>query len=531
MKQKTEGSLALRQNQYGVIEIAATQQQDAAKLRVAAYARVSSDSMDQLNSFMAQTNYYTTLITGTDNWTMVDLYADEGITGTSAEARPDFQRLLSDCRKGRIDKVLVKSISRFARNAKECLEIIRELKSIGVSVNFEEQGIDTGKMSGELLTAIFASLAQTESESISGNMRWSYKRRMESGTYVPTTLPDGYIRKDGKFAIDEERVAIIRRIFTEYLAGVSSTDIAARLTADGIPSRFGCDGWTPSAIRYILTNEKYTGNSLWQKYYTTDTLPYRHLRNKGERESYYAENTHQAIIPMDEFEAAQKLMEQRRQKITPMKMIPYPLRQKLYCGKCGTVFRRKIIGGITYWACMKHDVDGAACDITQIPESEIYSAFLRLYHKLKNSGSQILMQMVSDFRAVKERQMLWSIDIIELNKRISDISDQNRMLADMNKLGLVDSDIFISQSNELAAKLRAAKQEKERLLGASRDETIPKTLEMLEILDNMPDFLPDFDGEIFGDLIDKVIAASNEKICFHLKNGLQISERIERTVR
>jgi len=180
---------------------------------------------------------------------------------------------------------------------------------------------------------------------------------------------------------------------------------------------------------------------------------------------------------------------------------------------------------------MKHDVDGNACDTTQIPETEIYSAFLRLYHKLKTSGTQILMQMVSDFRAVKDRQMLWSIDIIELNKRISDLSDQNRMLADMNKLGLVDSDIFISQSNALNAQLRAAKQEKERLLGSSQDETIPKTLEMLEILDNMPDFLPVFDEDIFGDLIDKVIALSNEEICFHLKNGLQVSEKIERTMR
>lgn len=177
----TDGSLALNEKKVIVIERA--ERPESQKLRVAAYARVSSDSTDQLNSFMAQTNYYSTLISSNENWTMADIYADEGITGTSAQKRPDFQRLLSDCRKGRVDKILVKSISRFARNTTECLETIRELKAIGVGVCFEEQGIDTSDMSGELLTAVFAAIAQKESESISGNMRWSYQQRMKSGTY------------------------------------------------------------------------------------------------------------------------------------------------------------------------------------------------------------------------------------------------------------------------------------------------------------------------------------------------------------
>lgn len=529
-RHETLGSLALEQKR--VIVIDAAERPETQKLRVAAYCRVSSDSSDQLNSFMAQLNYYTTLISGKDKWIMADIYADEGISGTSAEKRQDFQRLLSDCRKGRVDKILVKSISRFARNAKDCLETIRELKSIGVGVCFEEQGIDTSDMSGELLTAVFAAIAQKESESISGNMRWSYKRRMESGTYVPSTLPYGYKRKDNRIVVDEDRAAVIRRIFTSYLEGQSSDDIAAALSSDEIPCRYGGTDWNSTAVRYILTNEKYTGNSLWQKYYTTDTLPYRHPRNKGERESYYAEGTHEPIIPMEDYEAVQRLMAERRQMIVPAQYISYPFRKKIYCGICGTIFRRKVIRNTVYWVCMGHDSRRKGfCPVTQIPEEEIKAAFLRLYHKLRLHGETILSQMLPDLQAIREQRMLWSVDIIELNKQIYELTDQNRTLADMNKLGLVDPDIFISQSNELAHQLQAAKRKKEQLIGDRDDDTIPQTRALLETLEAMPEFLPDFDSEIFGDLVEKITAESNTCLRFCLKNGLELTEQIRRTVR
>lgn len=529
-KPVTNGNLALEQKE--VIVIKAAERPESAKLRVAAYCRVSSDSSDQLNSFLAQLNYYTNLVSSRDAWTLVDIYADEGITGTSAQKRQDFQRLLTDCRKGRVDKILVKSISRFARNTTDCLETVRELKSIGVGVCFEEQNIDTSNMSGELLTAVFAGIAQKESESISGNMRWSYKRRMESGTYVPTTLPYGYIRKDGKIEIDPERAEIIRRIFAAYLAGESSQDIAAGLSKDQVPCRYGGTEWNPNAVRYILTNEKYTGNSLWQKFYTTDTLPYQHPRNRGQKESYYAENTHEAIVSMEDFTAAQELMARRRELLTPEQNIPYPFRRKIFCGNCETVFRRKIINGIIYWACMGHDRKGNEfCPVTQVPEYELQDAFLRLYHKLKHNGGPILRQMLSDLQAIRDHRMLWSSDVVALNKQISDINDQERMLAAMHKAGLVDPDIFISQSNDLARRLQAAKREKERLIGTRDSDTRSRTVELLEELESMPDFLPAFDGEIFGALVEKLTVESGGDLRFHLKNGLQLTETVKRRPR
>lgn len=530
--QRTSGNLALEQNNVIVIE--AAQKPEAEKLRVAAYCRVSSDSSDQLNSFMAQLSYYSTLINSKDTWTMVDLYADEGISGTSIEKRLDFQRLLSDCRKGRIDKVLVKSISRFARNTMDCLQTIRDLKSIGVGVCFEEQNIDTSNMSGELLTAVFAAIAQKESTSISQNMRWSYQHRMQSGTFLPSAVPYGYRIRGRELAVDEGQAKIIRRIFDEYLAGQSMDAIADGLNHESIPVRI--DGherkWMHSAISYILSNERYTGNSLWQKTYATDTLPARQVRNNGERKKYFAEATHAPIIEKEIFQAAQELKNRRAEKYgnrAPSQ--GNALFHKIYCGECETQFRKRMSQGTTYWVCLNHSRSVENCSVPPIPESEIHAAFLRMYHKLRFHGEPILKQMISNLQAVREHRMLWSLDIIELNKRISDIADQDRMLALMNKQGLVDPEIFIAQSNELAQQLRAAKQEKDRILGAENDNSLPETQELMEALETMPEFLPAFDGEIFASLVDRIIVDNGHSLRFRLVNGLELKETIMRSVR
>ena len=522
-RQQTTGNLALEQKKVIIIE--AAQRPEAQKLRVAAYCRVSSDSSDQMNSFAAQLNYYSALIGSKENWTMTDIYADAGISGTSAKKRPDFQRLLSDCRKGQVDKILVKSISRFARNAADCLETIRELKAIGVGVYFEEQNIDTSTMSGELLTAMFSAIAQKESESISGNMRWSYQRRVKSGKFITCKAPFGYHLKDGMLEIYEPEAKIVRMIFDQYLSGKSKDEIAEMVTATGVPTRDGHDYWQHSSIAYILSNERYVGDSLLQKRYSTDTLPYQKKINHGECEQYYVPETHPPIIDQETFSAVKRLLEGR--SFTIQNQEPKPLSLKVFCGTCGTPFKRTVCRGRTYWVCRKHYRNIRDCPMGQIPEEEIHAAFLRLYHKLRLHGEPILKQMISDLQTVRERRMLWSQDIIELNKRISDLSDQDRMLADMNKCGLVDPDIFISQSNALAQQLRKAKQEKDRLLNEKSDSTIPRTKEILEVLDSLPEFLPNFDSEIFADLVERVTVYDRCILRFRLKNGLELTETME----
>ena len=525
----TEDSLARKQ----VIVIEADKTPRSQKLRVAAYARVSSDSDDQLNSFLAQTRYYTTYITSHEEWTFVDLYADEGITGTSAEKRTEFQRLIADCKRGRIDRILCKSISRFARNTIDCLETIRKLKELGVGVYFEEQNIDTAQMSGELLTTIFAAISQKESESISENMKWSYQRRMESGGYIPSSLPYGYELCNGKIQLNPSQSAIVRRIFQEYLSGDNMRVIIERLNADNIPVKSADpeQKWTINSLSYILSNEKYIGDSLWQKTYRTDTFPrIRHI-NRGEQPQYYAEQTHPPIISKEMFQQVQQLKQHRLQKngsrIGPIT----PLHKKLYCGICGGGFRRKNCRNITYWSCVSHEQNQSNCPITQIPEREIQAAFLRAYHRLQMDGIPVLKQLEANLRKIREQRFLWRVDIVELNKQIGNLMDQNRMLAEMQKHGLLDSDLFLSQTNGIAQKLREAQAQKERLLGENEDQTLEQTKELLESLSSMPEFLPDFDEGIFTELVERITVESNASLCFCLKNGIKLRETIERSVR
>ena len=532
-KLMTDGSMALREKQYRVITIEATEKPQNAKLRVAAYARVSSASDDQLNSFAAQNRHYSDLISSKENWRMVDIYADEGITGTSAEKREDFQRLLADCRRGLIDRVLVKSISRFARNTKECLETIRELKSLGVGVYFEKENIDTATMSGEMMTALFASFAQAESESISGNMRWGIQKRMQAGTYIPANLPYGYTLQDHSIRIVEEQAVIVQRIFKEYLSGKSTERIASDLREEGIPCKSGEVAWDSTAIRYIISNEKYIGDSVWQKYFSTDTLPYKCRLNRGQKVSYYAYGTHEGIVPKEDFEKANALMKSRAQKITLTKNSPYAFRKKIVCGDCQSLFRRKVVRGITYWVCIGHDKKrhGLKCGITPIAEDEITNAFIRLYYKLKHHGEPIFSQMLSNLQKIRYSRMLWSEDVISLNKKISDILSQVQFLTQLQQAGGVDPDTFISSNNKLSEQLRRLKQEKARLLDTDSDDLADRTRDLMDALEDGPDFLDSFDAELFDALVEKIIVDSNERLRFRLKNGLELLEQIERTRR
>ncbi|KAF5065289.1 recombinase family protein [Oscillibacter sp.] len=523
-ERKTEGSMALSPKENRVIVINPIEKAESALLRVAAYCRVSSDSTNQMNSFAAQNTYYTTLISSNKDWDMVDLYADAGITGTSAAKRPEFQRLIADCKKGKIDRILVKSISRFARNTKECLEFTRELKSIGVGVCFEEQNIDTSRVSGEMLTAIFAALAQKEGESISKNLRWSYQKRMRNGEFNTYHAPYGFEYCDGKLRVQPNEASTVRYIYEQYLSGQSPRHIALNLNT----SSAGIKKWTRELVEYILKNERYCGNALLQKRYTTDTLPYQKKRNYGQREMHYVCGANEAIITEAKFEAAQDL---RKRRYIHQKNTENCLSHIIWCEECGAAYRQKTVNGIRYWVCRTHEESIKNCSITPVPETEIQTAFNRLYFNLKNSESEVLSHLMKNLQSIRYNRLLWSMDIISLNKQISDLTSQNQLLAELQKQGLVDSDIFISQSNQLAQQLRTAKQEKERIIALDDDDTIAQIQELMDIIEHGPDFLTEFDEELFGDLVERIIVESNESLRFRLKNGLELRESIERTVR
>ena len=455
---------------------------------------------------------------------MVDIYADEGITGTSAKKRKDFQRMLSDCRKGKIDKILVKSISRFARNTAECLEAVRELKSLGVGIFFEEHNIDTKTVSSEMLTAVLASCAQAESESISKNMRWSIQKRMEQGTFNTCRAATGFRLSENGLVVHPDEAPVIQSIFADYLMGKNSREIAARLNEEETLGR----EWNRKLVDYILMNERYAGNALLQKKYRTDTLPRMKKPNRGEKPKYYVQGSNPAIVSQEIFEQANVLRKSRRKSVG--KETGRPLAGKVYCGCCGSLNRVKQVNNTWYWVCRKHEETRENCKSLPVLEDELTAAFLRLYYNLR-THPEILSFHLKGLTTARNRQMLWSPEVVELNKKISDIMNQSHSLALLNQQGVIGSDIFISTSNRLAEQLRKAKQQKEKLQSMEDDKTIEITRQIIDVLSEGPEMLESFDEKLFCELIDKIVVESNTKIRFRLKNGLELPESIERTVR
>ena len=435
-KKQTDGSLALEQQR--VIVIPAHDEIVARKLRVAAYARVSSSSEDQLNSYRVQNQYYSELISSNPDWEMVDIYADEGITGTSVEKREDFQRMMQDCRKGKIDRILVKSISRFARNTKDCLAAVRELKELGVSVQFEEQGIDTSKVSSEMVTAIIASLAQKGSESISGNVQWGYQKRMESGKFNTCKAPYGFTLHEGKLSIIEDEAAVVRFIFQLYLNGLNGYEIANTLSQQEIPPGREMGTWKDSSIYYILKNERYAGNAVVGKSYSTTTFPHKKVRNHGEREMYLLPDSNPPIISSEVFDRVQTLLQSR--KNAHIGSTNQPFSRKLYCANCGRSLKRKFTNDKMYWVCNTHFQNAASCPTPPYHTPDIEQAFCRMYYKLKHHGDPIFTQMLSNLQKIRYSRMLWSEDVISLNKKISDILSQVQFLTQLQQAGGVDPD-------------------------------------------------------------------------------------------
>lgn len=506
-----------------VITIPATEQPEAIVLRVAAYCRVSSSSDEQLNSFAAQNRYYTELISGNENWKFVDIYADEGITGTSIEKREDFKRMIHDCERGLIDRILVKSISRFARNTTECLETVRKLKAHGISVFFEKENIDTGKVSGEMLTAMFASLAQAESESISKNMRWSYEKRMQSGQFVTSKAPFGYRTNGSKLYIVDDEATIVRYIFNEYISGKNRKEIADELNVLNAPRTKEVLEWKESTIYYVLNNEKYTGNAIVGKRFTTKTFPRIKRKNNGESNKYYITNSHPAIISQETFQLAQD----RLKCSTHYTLYNSIFARKIVCRECGAFYKHKRNTNNDYWTCYNHFYSKGLCSNSPVHTESLENAFLALFFKLKYHP-EILSDMLDRIIELRNHRMLWSADVIELNKQISDTLSQNQMLATLKQQGLVDPDIFISKSNELSKQLRELKLKKEALLNSESDDCIAQTRQLIDVINDAPEFINGFDDELFNELIDKIIVESNTSLIFRLKNGLELRETIER---
>ena len=336
------------------------------KKKVAAYARVSSGKDAMLHSLSAQVSYYSSLIQKETDWQYIGVYSDEAITGTKEE-RPGLQQMIADCRDGKIDMILTKSISRFARNTVTLLETVRMLKAMGVDIYFEEQNIHTLSSDGELLLTILASYAQEESRSVSENMKWRIKKNFEAG--IPWNGRMLGYRLDGDhYEIVAEEAALVRRIFTEYLEGAGFNLIAQRLNEDGITPAWG-ELWHKTTIAKILRQYAYTGNLLLQRTFRDNHITKKSCINEGQLPQYHAEDSHDAIIDMDTFMAVQLEMERREKKPrTPRQTYPYT--GLMVCAKCGKSYRRKVTATGPVWICATYNTRGKKyCASKQIPES------------------------------------------------------------------------------------------------------------------------------------------------------------------
>ena len=344
--------------------------------RVAAYARVSSVKDAMHMSLANQVSYYSGLIQRTPGWQYAGVFADDGMTGTK-EDRPEFQRLLSECRAGHIDLVLTKSLSRFSRNTLSTLDLLRELKDIGVDVFFERENIHSMSGDGELMLTILSSFAQEESRSVSENCKWRIRNRMKDGEIVGLRDMYGYEIGRDSIVIQPEQAAIVRRVFLDYVEnGISSVKIAKALQAEGVPTLVG-GPWTSRRIRDMLRNEKYTGNALLQKKFVVDHLSKRTKINHGELPQYYAEQTHEAIIDIETFQRAQQILAERREqnKASMPPTARYPFSGMVRCGNCGGVYRRKTCHGKIAWQCETYMNEGkSACPAKQVPEEALMRA-------------------------------------------------------------------------------------------------------------------------------------------------------------
>ena len=504
---------------------------DMCPKRVAAYCRVSTDREEQEHSFETQKAMYTEMIMMKPTWQMAGIYADEGITGTVAKKRPGFMKMIEDCRKGKIDMIVTKSVSRFSRNNLDCLMYVRELKQLGIPIIFEKEGINTIQVSSELLLTLFGALSQAESESISMNVKLGIRQSLKNGNVrfsYKTFL--GYRKgADGQPEIVPEQADIVRRIYNDFLAGATYLEIAKRLTEENVPTMGGGNRWFSERIKSILKNEKYKGDALLQKTYITDPISKRVKKNNGELPMYYVENSHPAIIERRIFDRVQEEIARRagkkKVKQTGTKTElgrysgKYALTELLYCGECGTPYRRctwsrdgkkKIV-----WRCVSRlDYGKKYCkNSPSVEESRLHNAIAAAITKKANSEEINIggiMNHIESFGSQRDTD-----GIIQRQRRIAEIEkvidDLARLNSDEAQSGELDY-----KFSELYAELYSMKDELEEMQSdvSALDEDMLN--EMREVVTGLKNHPVEYDDKAVRQLIDciKVMSADMIKICF-----------------
>ena len=495
------------------------------KRKVAAYARVSTDSEEQLTSYAAQISYYTEYIKGREDWEFVGVYTDEGISGCSTKRREGFQRMISDAMAGKIDLIITKSVSRFARNTVDSLTTIRLLKENNVECYFEKENIWTFDGKGELLLTIMSSISQEEARSISENVTWGHRKRFADGKVsVAYSRFLGYDKgPDGKMVVNPEQAEIVKLIYSLFLEGMTPHTIAIHLTEKGIKTPGGKDKWNATTIRRILTNEKYKGDALLQKEFTVDFLTKKTKKNCGEIPMYYIEDDHEAIIDPAVFDMVQQEMERRKTGTSRYSGVSI-FSSKIKCGECGGWYGAKVWHSTDQYRKViyrcNNKYNDERCTTPHIMEEEVKAVFLKSLNKLLANRDEL----IENVKLICDKLTNTS----ELEAEKEKYAGEMSLVADMVQAAMLenarialDQEEYRQKNDVLSARFEAAKKKHDEL--AMRIEEIETRGQNLrhfqETLESLNGQVTEFDSDLWGSLVDYITVYENGEKTVTFRDG------------
>lgn len=465
------------------------------KRRVAGYARVSTDHEVQATSYESQMRYYSEYINGRDDWEFVKMYSDEGISGTNTKLRTGFKSMVEDALDGKIDLIITKSVSRFARNTVDSLTTVRQLKEVGVEIYFEKENIWTLDSKGELLITIMSSLAQEESRSISENVTWGLRKQFAEGkVHFPYTNVLGFkAGEDGAIVVDQDEAKTVRYIFQQALIGKSPYHIAKDLTEQVIPSPSGKSHWNATTIKRMLRNEKYKGDALLQKTYTTDFLTKKKNINRGELPQYYVENNHEAIVDRETFDAVQQVLENKGRKSSTT-----IFSSKLVCGDCGHFFGSKVWHSTSkyrrvIYQCNEKYKGISKCSTPHVTEEEVIQWFISAVNQVLDNRIEVIDNLyvllsIGNLEVIDEQIKVLETEAEVVSQLVANLVSENAIIRQ-------DQDKYLKKYNQLTSKYEGIVQdieslELQRMQKSKRNKELQDFIGTLEKLGKV---LTDFD--------------------------------------
>lgn len=508
--------------------------------RVCAYARVSTDSEEQLTSYSSQIKHYSKMIKSKPEWEFVGVYADEGISGTQVKNRTEFMRMIDDALNGKIDMIIAKSISRFARNTLDTLKYVRELREHNVDVYFEKENIHTLELDSEMFLTLYSAFAQAESESTSMNVKMGLNAKMKRGEPVGNQNCYGYIwnEKTKKLEINEEQAKVIRLIFDLYVKGIGGRTIAHKLNDKDIPTYFN-KRWSQGSISRIIKNEKYVGDLLGQKYYVVDPLTHKRSLNYGEKEQYYVKNHHEGIIDRETWNKAHEILNKRNNNKKENGRVhkttyslKYDFSSKIVCGHCNSTYvrrqgtKRKDGTAPVYWKCFQQVDEKRYCEKSKfIRDDVLKNMFVELYNliiKNKHQTKQILLETIKSTLKNNNYQK----DINRLELELDKSNTKLSKLVDMKLEGIIDKDIYTKKEQEIKYQIDEINEKIIDLKNQeNKNNTISKKIKEIEKIVNAPTTLKEFDKETFDSIVERIIIGDNDSdeqvIRFILKTGIE----------